>query len=89
MPHLSCSIHLDTEHRNQQARSTSRHRLQHSCISRDKLRSIQRHLPALPSPQSGLLTNIRHHGRKGAHLATADARASISRRLPTQNGVLW
>ena len=90
MPDLSRAIDLNSQHRNREARPTTRNRLDHSCIPNRKLSSIKRHLPALPSRHSGLLANVRHHRGKFAHFPTATNEAisaSISRLLPTQNEV--
>jgi len=94
MPHLT-RIHHHPKHWNHQPRTTPCHRLQHPNITGHKLRPIQRHLPPLPSRHPRLLTNIRHHTRKLTHFETTEAAtgltaaisASISRLLPTQNGV--
>jgi hypothetical protein len=90
MPYLT-RIRHHTKHRNHQPRTTPSHRLQHPNIPGHKLRPIQRHLPPLPPRHPRLLTNIRHHTRKLTHFATtgltAATSASISRLLPTQNGV--
>ena len=70
---------------------TSRNRFEHPNVPNNKLRPIQRHLPALPARYARLLANIRHHSRKLVHLLiallTTSPSASISRLLPTQNGV--
>ncbi len=90
MPGLSRVIDLDSQHRNLQARPASRNRLDHARITHRKLRSIQRHLPALPPRQPRLFANIRHYRSELAHFPTAASEAvsaSISRLLPTQNGV--
>ena len=90
MPHLA-SIHHDTKYRNHQPSPTPSHRLQHPHIARNKLRSIQRHLPSLPPRHTRLLANINHLRSELTHRAltglTAATKASISRLLPTQNGV--
>jgi hypothetical protein len=71
MPHLARSILQNTKHRHHQLRPTPRNRLQHPNIPGNKLRLIQRHLPALPSRHPRLLANIRHHSGKIVHLPTA------------------
>jgi hypothetical protein len=90
MPHLT-SVRHHPKHRNHQPRPTPSHRLQHPYIPSNKLRPIQSHLPSLPPRHARLLTNIRHYTRKLTHFAatglTAATSASISRLLPTQNGV--
>lgn len=94
MPHLT-RIHHHPKHRNHQPSPTPRHSLKHPDVPRNKLRPIQRHLPTLPPRHARLLTNINHLSRKGTHRAlaevaaglTAATKASISRLLPTQNGV--
>jgi hypothetical protein len=86
MPHFT-PVHHHSKHRNHKPHTAPRNGLQHPNIPSTKLGPIQRHLPALPASHARLLTNVRHHTRKFAHLATAFINASISRLLPTQNGV--
>jgi hypothetical protein len=91
MPHLACSIHHNTEHWDNQFCTTPSNRLQHPNVPNNKLRPVQCHLPTLPARHARLLANIRHHSGKLVHLLialpTTSPNASISRLLPTQNGV--
>ncbi len=92
MPNFSRRIYFYAKHRNHKPRTASRHGLQSSFISGAKLRSAQGNLPELSAAHSRLLMDIRHHrlklGHTSAHLPSTVAWSnSISRTLPTQNGV--
>ena len=92
MPHLARRIDLHAKHRNQQPRTTPGDSLQNPNIANVKFRAIQRHLPALPPRNPRLLANVRHDCRKrntlySTHHIGSARNASISRLLPTQNGV--
>jgi len=94
MPHFTRISH-HTKHRHHQPRPTPSHSLQHPNIPSRKLGPIESHLPTLSPRHARLLTNINHLSSKLTHFATAEATAgftaatsaSISRLLPTQNGV--
>ena len=92
MPHLTRPIYLHTEHRHQQTRTAPRNRLKHAFITFGKLRPVQRKLPHLSTLDPRLLMNLCHHRCKFSHrrlhpTPTVAFSNSISRTLPTQNGV--